>query len=227
MKTLALIPARAGSKGVPNKNIRLFRGEPLVAHALRVALLTCDRVCVSSDDMRVHMIAAATAERAGNVDCLDRPAELAQDDTPMFDVVRDAVANYAWLDLDVVVLLQPSSPTSNRADHVRAALRLLAGSEATAVVSVSPIPAHMSPDYAVHLVDGRWVAPATRATRRQDCRPAYYRDGTVYAIRRWVIEEGDLYGSMPAPLIIPAAQSCTIDTEADWLAAEAKHAEVR
>lgn len=220
MKTLALIPARAGSKGVPGKNTRLFCGLPLIAWAINVGLETCDRTVVSTDGEDI----SALAWQYG-VGVVIRPAELATDEAPMLPVIQHALA--AEEDKpDVVVLLQPTSPLRT-AENVRAALRLLEEQDATSVVSLRPIPAHMSPDYAVRLVDGRWVAPATRLTRRQDCRPAYYRDGTVYAIRRWVIEEGDLYGSMPVPLIIPAAESCTIDTEADWLAAEAKHAEVR
>ena len=217
MRTLALIPARAGSKGIPHKNTRLFRGAPLLTHAVRVGLATCDQTIVSTDDAATALIAAAYGATV-----LMRPAELAQDETPMLAVLQHALRNVAQQP-DVVVLLQPSSPTARRVEHVREALRMMANPDVDSVISLVSIPPHYSPDYAVHLVDGRWVAPMTRLTRRQDARPAYYRDGSVYAIRRWVIQEGDIYGPMALSLIIPPHESVTLDTEDDWLLAEAKH----
>ena len=120
---------------------------------------------------------------------------------------------------DVVVLLQPTQPL-RRAEHVRLALEMLTD-DWDSVVSVTEIPAHYSPDLAARIVDGRLTPlQPVPPTRRQDCRPAYVRDGTVYVVRREVIEDGSLYGGDCRAMIVPFDESCTLDTEDDWLRAE-------
>lgn len=225
VRTLALIPARAGSKSIPGKNRRLFDGVTLVHKAIRVALdAHCTRTVVSTDDPLI------AADCRSWVTVLDRPANLAQDDTPMLAVVQHALA-FDWGDCDVVVLLQPTQPLRT-ALHVRAALHLLEKTGADSVVSVVQIPAHYSPDYAMRMgyditSDRNYLVPflplpeRKETTRRQDARPAYSRDGTVYAIKRETIEQGSLYGSHCVPLVIPSNESVNLDTEEDWTRAEA------
>lgn len=217
MRTLAVIPARAGSKGIPGKNKRLFCGKPLVAWAIEVGKRTCDRVLVSSDDPEVlHIAGEYWAE------ITERPAELARDDTPMLDVLVHALACEAQ-PVDVVVLLQPTSPLRTDA-HVKQALWVLKlRPRVDSVVSVVEIPPHQSPDFAMLIAHDEKILrpfiPGILPTRRQDCRPAYYRDGTVYAVRASLIRRHELYGRA-APLLIPTSESCTIDTEEDWAKAE-------
>lgn len=242
---MALVPARAGSKGIPGKNLRAFREKPLVAWAVEVGQETCDEVYVSSDSNQILDVAARSGKRPAGYEfgpvCAPktcwRPARLAQDDTPMIDVVRHFVeridAAYQRPPIDVVVLLQPTQPL-RKPEHIRAALKLLEETGADSVVSVVQIPAHYSPDYALE-INGGELRPAVgngeydwwpridemAATRRQECKPAYSRDGTVYAIKRETIEKGSLYGDHCVPLVIPANESCNLDTEEDWQRAEA------
>lgn len=129
----------------------------------------------------------------------------------MLPVVQHAAREIGGF--DVLVLLQPTQPFRTDA-QVKAALKLLEETGADSVVSVVEIPAHYSPDFAMIEEHGRMLLP--RATRRQDCRKAYYRDGTVYAIRREAIEEGLLYGHDCRPLIIPLGESVNLDTMDDW-----------
>jgi CMP-N-acetylneuraminic acid synthetase len=217
LKTLAVIPARAGSKGIRNKNKRLFAGKPLVIWAIECGLKTCQHVVVTSDDPDILEIA-----RMYKVNTVERPAELAQDDTPMLDVIRHvlALANKPLLPLDVVVLLQPTAPL-RRPAQVMAALEILeARPHVDSVVSVVPIPAHMGPDFAVKIEAGLMRFFLGRVvSRRQECRPAYYRDGTVYAIRTNLLNEGKLYGRC-APLVLEPGTTCNIDDESDWKEAE-------
>ena len=217
MKTLAVVPARAGSKGLPGKNSRLFHGKPLAQWAIECGLRTCARTVVTTDDPAILEL----AEQAG-AESLERPHDLAQDDTPMLDVLRHVLAMEEPRLPDVLVLLQPTQPL-RRDEHVEHALSLLVKRrDIDSVVSVVQIPAHMSPDYAVgvtgELPDGllRFHSPTTR---RQDCRPAYYRDGTVYAIRSHVLACGSMYGRA-LPLVLQPHESVTIDVEADWARAE-------
>jgi N-acylneuraminate cytidylyltransferase len=212
MKTLAVVPARAGSKGLPGKNKRLFHGKPLVSWAIEVGMRTCWRTVVTSDDPDVLRI----AERYG-VEAIERPWDLAQDDTPMLDVLRHVLA-VQTKSSDAVVLLQPTQPLRTDAQIREAINGLVKGIDS--VVSVVPIPAHMSPDYAVKLEAGLLSSFLPQpVNRRQDCRPAYYRDGTVYVIKTALLRQGKMYGCS-APLVLDVDEGVTIDTEADWVRAE-------
>ncbi len=214
MRTLAVVPARAGSKGCPGKNKRVFHGKPLVSWAIECGIQTCTRTVVTSDDPDVLRI----AEDYG-VEAIVRPHDLAQDDTPMLDVLRHVLAVQTQ-SLDAVVLLQPTQPFRTDS-QVRAAIKLMARG-VDSVVSVVPIPEHMSPDYAVKLEAGLLSSFIPQPPyRRQDCRPAYYRDGTVYVIRWGLLNKGKMYG-VSVPLILGVDESVTIDTEADWVRAERK-----
>jgi len=212
MRTLAVVPARAGSKGLPGKNKRPFMGKPLVAWAIEVGKRTCTRTCVTSDDPDILEI----ADEYGVVG-IDRPPALAQDDTPMLDVLRHVLA-VDGNGIDALVLLQPTAPL-RKDEHVKLAFwtMLLKGKSCDSVASVVEIPAHYSPDFACYIEGGLLTLPAL--TRRQQCREAYSRDGTVYVIRPEVVKAGTIYGHC-VPLILPASESCNIDTEDDWARAE-------
>jgi CMP-N-acetylneuraminic acid synthetase len=220
---LALIPARGGSKGLPDKNLKPLAGQSLVARAAAVARDSgvVDRVVVSTDAPAI----ADEARRAGIDVPFMRPAELAADDTPMLPVVQHAVdaLDAAGWRAGIIVLLQPTSPL-RRPSHVRDAVARLRAGGADSIVSVVELPRHMSPDYVMCIADGElrpFLPGGERLTRRQDARPAYVRDGTVYAFWRDTLDRyGSLYGARCLPLIVPAAESITIDGPEDWTAAE-------
>ena len=220
---LGLVPARAGSKGVPGKNIRPLAGRPLLAYTADAATASgvCDRVVLSTD--------AAEIADCGRTLGLDvpflRPAALAQDETPMLAVVEhalDELARAGWQP-DIVVLLQPTSPLRTPR-HIAAAVDLLRRSGADSVVTVVQLSPHLSPDYVMRIDDGRlrpFLAEGAGVVRRQDARAAYVRDGTVYAfLTETVRRSGTIYGDDCRPLLIDPAESLSIDTEADWAAAE-------
>jgi CMP-N-acetylneuraminic acid synthetase len=124
---------------------------------------------------------------------------------------------------DFVVLLQPTSPL-RRASHIRDAVTMLRETGADSVVTVVPLPQHLSPDYVMRIEDGRlqpFLSDGLRITRRQDARPAYAREGTVYAFRRTTVDLfGNIYGDDCRPLVLDPAESLSIDSPADWAAAE-------
>lgn len=218
MKTLALVPYRMGSKGLPGKNVRLWRGRPLWVEALSIGRQTCEQALITTDDPDTE---------GGGV--IHRPSWLAQDDTPMLPVVQHALESIAWQvsQPDAIVLLQPTQPFRTVA-HVEAALRMLEETGADSVVSVVQIPATHSPEYALTLWKGKLTPYDDECgrtmddmpTKRQSALEAYTRDGTVYAIRRETIESGSLYGNDCRALIIPSDESVTLDTEEDWQRAE-------
>lgn len=212
MRTLGIVPARMGSKGIPGKNKREFCGKPLVTWAIECGIRTCAQVAVTSDDPEILGMA-----RQYGVEAIERPAELAQDRTPMLPVIQHVLAAHKE-PCDVVVLLQPTAPLRTD-EQINQALLLLQHGEypPDSVVSVVQIPAHYSPDFACWLDCGHLVVP--HVTRRQDCRPRFSRDGTVYAIRRSLIMDGDLYGRC-TPVLLNIDETCNIDDESDWLRAE-------
>jgi len=220
---LALVPARGGSKGVPDKNVKPLAGHSLLDYTARAARESgvVDRIILSTDSPEI----ADVGRRAGLEVPFMRPATLAADDTPMVPVIVHALSallQEGWSP-ELVVLLQPTSPL-RRPDHIRAAVKMLRDTGADSVVTVVEVPRHLSPDYVMRIEDGRlksFLPEGERVTRRQDARRAYSRDGTVYAFRRSTIEKsGGIYGEDCRPLVIEPSDSLSIDSPADWDEAE-------
>jgi len=220
---LALVPARGGSKGIPDKNVRPLAGQTLLHYAAQAAAASgvVDRSVLSTDSERV----AAEGRRAGLEVPFMRPAALAQDDTPMLPVIEHAVSalrETGW-EPEIVVLLQPTSPLRTPT-HIRAAVQALRDTGADSVVTVVELPRHLSPDYVMRIDEGRLVPflpEGTRITRRQDTRPAFVRDGTAYVFwTKTLRETRSIYGEHCHPLVVAAHESITIDTPDDWEAAE-------
>ena len=220
---LGIIPARGGSKGLPDKNLMPLAGQSLVARAAAAARDSgvVDRVILTTDSSAI----ADEGRRAGIEVPFIRPAALAADDTPMLPVLRHAVETLeasGWT-AEIILLLQPTSPL-RQPSHLRDAVTRLRESGADSVVSVVEVPRHLSPDYVMRVVGDElkpFLPEGERTTRRQDARAAYVRDGTVYAFWRDTLMRHDsIYGSRCLPLIIPAEESVTIDVPADWAAAE-------
>lgn len=183
-RVLAIVPARAGSKGLPGKNIRPLAGKPLLAWPIAAARASAhvDRVIISTDDQGFADIAVAHGADAPFL----RPAELAGDTAPSIDFILHAVDTLARAgDLyDYVVLLEPTSPLTEGAD-VDAALEQLVAADADAIVGVSKLEA-THPAFAVRKDDQGAITPYASATfgempRRQDIEPLFSLDGTLYA----------------------------------------------
>ena len=230
MFVLAVIPARGGSKGVPRKNLKPLAGKPLVAYTIETAqaVAALDAIVLSTDD---EDIAQVGRELGLDVPRL-RPAELATDHTPMLDVLQHEVAEAerAGTAVDVVVLLQPTSPL-RRAHHIEACLALLSDVAADAVVTVRPVPDEHNPAWVYRRdAEGRirlWDGSPAPIPRRQDLAPAFHRDGLVYAVRRDVLmERGSLYGEVTLGHVVDDVPLVNIDTPADWALAEACIGEV-
>lgn len=220
---LGLIPARGGSKGIPGKNLRPLAGRPLLAHAVEAARAAgvLDRIVLTTDSAQIAELGRSLGAEAPFL----RPQELAADDSPMVPVVQHAVTELernGWSPR-AVLLVQPTAPL-RRPEHLVAALRMLEETGCDSVVSVVEIPPHFAPDFALEIKDGRLVfllPEGQRVTRRQDARPAYSRDGTVYAMRRDVVMRGNsLYGRDCRPLVLRRDESVNLDEPEDWSRAE-------
>src|SRR5258707_4684574 len=173
MSVLGIVPARAGSKGVPGKNVRPLAGHTLLDYTAQAARESgvLDRVILSTDSREI----ADAGRRAGLEVPFMRPAALAADDTPMLPVIQHALAETAkhgWSP-DVIVLLQPTSPL-RRPDHIRDAVTMLGETNADSVVTVVEVPRHLSPDYVMRIEESRlppFLAHRAGVTPPQDARP--------------------------------------------------------
>ncbi len=224
MRVLGIVPARGGSKGVPGKNIRLLCGKPLLqytAEAAQAARLL-SRVILSTDSEEI----AKVGESCGLEIPFLRPAELAEDETPMLPVVQHAVR---WMEnhgerFDAICLLQPTNPM-RRAEHIDDCIRLLEKTEADGVVTILPVPAEHNPHWVYFPNESGLLSLSTGETapipRRQELPVAYHREGSVYVTRRDVLMDGNtFYGQRLAGYLINAESSVNIDRPQDWKRAE-------
>ncbi len=210
MTTLALIPARSGSKGVVGKNTRLLAGRPLLAWAIKIGLETCDWTFVTTDDPNIGLLAA---QYGANI--IIRPPYLATDEAPMAPVLTHAVnALREVLKPDVVVLLQPTQPLRTTR-HVLEGLAMLTD-EWDSVVSGVEVPARWVMS---ETVVGERLYPSYGGINRQQAGRRVVRDGTFYISRVETIERGTMYGNCRI-YVVPESESCNIDTEEDFLRAE-------
>ncbi|MGI8423850.1 MAG: cytidylyltransferase domain-containing protein [Chloroflexota bacterium] len=224
MEVLGVVPARGGSKSIPRKNLAPLAGKPLLAYTSDEALRSRElsRVILDTDD---EEIAAAGRTLGVEVPFL-RPPALARDETLIVDVLchllgrLDAVEGYRP---DVVVLLQPTSPL-RRAEHIDAAVRVLAERNADTVVTVIPVPHQFNPVSVLQVDEDGQLRPFLQGpliTRRQDKPPVYARNGpAVLVMRREVLERGVLYGERVVALHMDAADSVDIDGYEDLVLAE-------
>ncbi len=208
VEIVGLVPARAGSKAIPGKNLVPVGGRPLLAWTVEAALSSArlTRTVVSTDSPEIAAVA-----RALGAEVLDRPAELAQDGTPMVDVVLHALRELGAC--DVLVLLQPTSPL-RRAEHVDGAVDLLLESGADTVVSVVEVPHQFRPGSLMLLEEGRLVPLDPGAsTLRQEKPLAYARNGpAVLALRpERLARDRELYGGDCRALVMEARESLDVD----------------
>lgn len=216
MNVLGVVPARGGSKGIPQKNLALVGGRPLLAYTADAARASrrLQRVILSTDD---PAIAEAGRTLGLEVPFL-RPASLAADDTPMIPVLRHAVSEMRTRGFaaDAVALLQPTSPL-RRAAHVDAAVDLLEQSGADTVVSVTEVPHQFSPASVMRLVDGRLqpFLDGPVVMRRQDKPRVYARNGPAVLVTRVAtLDRESLYDGDCRALVMDAAES--IDVDGPW-----------
>lgn len=213
-RMLAVIPARGGSKGLPGKNVRPLMGLPLIAHSIRLARLCPEvtRCVVSTDSAEIAEIARAQGGEAPFL----RPAELARADTPMWPVLGHALAEVERLEgapYDLLLLLDPTSPTRLPEDVTKAVKLLADGFDG--VVSVSQ-PEFNPLWHTVVEKDGRmadWLPEAAAVRRRQDA-PAIYRiNGLLYLWRAEFVRRARDWRAegRHRMLVVPDARAASID----------------
>jgi CMP-N,N'-diacetyllegionaminic acid synthase len=216
---LGVIPARGGSKGVPQKNIRPVLGKPLVAYAIECGLKcpSIDHLIVSTDSDEIANI----GRRFGADVPFMRPVELAEDTVPMLPVLQHAVQaaeSYYGRMVRALVLLDPTGPLRTM-DDIEGSLKILMDSACDAVISGNI--AHRSPYFnMVTEQEGyiRLVIPNPEPIgRRQDSPPVYDLNTVVWVYsRRALMEEKSRVPRRSLLYLVPSERAIDIDTELDF-----------
>jgi len=225
VRTLGVIPARGGSKGVPRKNIAPLHGRPLIQYTIEAARSSrlLGRVLVSSEDDEIITI----AQELGAEVPFRRPADLARDDATAVAVACHALRFVEEEEkgvYDFVALLEPTAPL-RKAQDIDEALGLLTSSGADSVAGVcrleAPHPAKLKVIEEGRIrpfLPGLW----REGLKRQDLEPVYFLNGAIYAVRRDVlVEKKTFWGERTIPYIMPPERSVNIDTWLDLRLAEA------
>lgn len=217
MKTLIVIPARAGSKGLPGKNSKLFGEKPLIVHTIEFAEQIKDEgdlVCVSSNDETVIEIANTYPTLA----VIKRPEELATDSIGMNDVLLHAlhIVDKEQSLFDRVLLLQPTSPIRSIEDY-KNICRIFNGG-ADLAVSVKESKANPYFNLFEENSDG-YLEKSKKSNfeRRQDCPHVYEYNGSMYLASVNSLQKYGLHGMKKIrKMIMPDERSVDIDDMKDW-----------
>lgn len=221
MTTVAIIPARGGSKRIPHKNIKLFSGKPIIGYSIEVARASglFDRVIVSTDDQEI----ASVAEFYGAEVPFVRPDELANDFVGTSAVVRHALQWLAKNDCTVeyVCCIYATAPFV-RSDDLRRGFQLLIerGKEYAFSVTSFPFPIQR----AVRInndggIEALW--PENILARSQDFEEVYHDAGQFYWGRAEAfLNDVTIFSPASVPVVLPRYRVQDIDTMEDWLRAE-------
>ncbi|MDD2493578.1 MAG: acylneuraminate cytidylyltransferase family protein [Tissierellia bacterium] len=218
MKTLYVIPARGGSKGIPHKNIKHLNGKPLIYYSIDVArqLTTDENICVSTDD---DEIIKAVDDYGLNVP-FKRPDHLATDSATTNDVIIHALDYYEskGVHYDVVILLQPTSPL-RKATQVKEAIDLY-NNQLDMIVSVKE--SKSATVICSENEDGYLEFSLNKSgSRRQNISSYYEYNGAIYIINTESLKINNISGlSKKKKYVMDEISSVDVDTPLDWFLVE-------
>jgi N-acylneuraminate cytidylyltransferase len=221
MSCIAIIPARAGSKGLPGKNISLIDGKSLVQLAIETALSIPEitRVVVTSDDISVQKIANDLG-----VEVVVRPAELAQDNSPIESAILHALAelNLDPTTTDVLTIIQPTSPLRDKqllATSISSFIKNGSQGSLFGVVEAEHHPAKML------VVNGEFVVPFTKvedlSAPRQQLDRVVRQSGSIYITNlQQFLSLGTLFINPVGWVAVSGAEAIDIDSAQDLALAQ-------
>ena len=225
-RILGLTLARGGSKSIPRKNIKPILGIPLIAYTIAEALRSewLTRYIVSTDDEEIQQVALQYGAEAPFL----RPAEFSTDSSSSVAAMQHAVnwvESQEGIKYDYIVELMCTNPMKTVED-IDSSIEKLVKTEADSVIAMHRLEDH-HPIRIKKIVNDKIVdfcLPETPESRRQDLEPeAYVRSGSIYALSRdHLMVESRRYGSVNSrPHILPQERAINIDSEIDFLLAEA------
>jgi N-acylneuraminate cytidylyltransferase len=221
MKTIAIIPARSGSKRIPNKNIKLFFGKPIIAYSINTACASglFERVIVSTDSPEIARISTMYGAEVPFL----RPKELSDDHTPIRPVVNHAINMIAAANEppEFICCLYATAPFLQPED-LKAAFKILNKTQCDFVISVTRFSSPIQ--RALKLNDNGRVemfCPEYFQKRSQDLECAYHDAGQFnFGRTKAFLNDVPTFSNASVPFIIPRYRSEDIDSLEDWYRAE-------
>lgn len=220
MKALVIIPARGGSKGIPEKNSKLLGGKPLIQYTIESALECFDsnQILVSTDSEKIRDIAVNLGLSVPTL----RPEHLATDTASSYDVILHCMdeAKKNGLSYDCVVLLQPTSPF-REGWHIKEALEMYSP-EVDMIVSVNE--SDENPYYSLFEENSNGFLNKSKEgnfTRRQDCPKVYSYNGAIYVMNPESLRNQSISAfEKVRKYVMDASCSVDLDSPHDWKLAE-------
>jgi N-acylneuraminate cytidylyltransferase len=221
MKILYLIPARAGSKGLPGKNTKLLGDKPLILYSIDFAMKNInkgDELCISTNDKDVLTIASDLGIHVP----FNRPEELSSDIATSYDVIMHAIKYYEENNkyFDLVFLLQPTSPFRSQQDFEN----LIKSYDEDVEMVVSVKKAKENPYFTLFEENESGFLDRSKRgnfQRRQECPDVFAYNGSMYLMNVNALKSAKLHEFKKIKkIIMPEERSVDIDTMADWALAE-------
>lgn len=221
MNKLIIIPARAGSKGLPGKNTKELFGKPLCAYSIDFAREVCnegDEICISTNDKDVIDVAVSMGLKVPFV----RPEKYSVDTASSYDVIMHAINHYEekGKKFESVLLLQPTTPVRYVEDFKKLNDLYHAGLDMVVTVKIpkeNPYFSLFESNDEGYLVKSK----PSDFTRRQDCPPVFAMNGSMYLMNIESLKKGELNEfKRIAKVVVSDIASIDIDTIEDWKLAE-------
>lgn len=213
---IAIIPARGGSKGLPEKNIKLLNGKPLIAYTIEAAIKAkhISRIIISTDDEKIAEIAVKHGAECPFM----RPDFLATDQARSIDVLKftiEELEKKEKIAIPEIMVLQPTSPLRT-AKNIDEAAEIFYEKKADSVISYCkehhPIFWHK-----FLTEDGKFQDIfENKLQNRQDEKPTYFPNGAIYIFKKKLIFAEQYYTENSFAYLMGRNQSVDIDTQDDF-----------
>ena len=202
MRTVSLLPARGGSKGIPNKNIAPLNGKPLIYYAIRASLNSeSQETWVSTDNDEIKRVSIECGARV-----IDRPAEISKD----YSQSEEALLHFcSEVDFDTLVFIQPTSPLVE-STHIDTGIQMM--NEYDSIFSVYK--EHWVPRWTKEVNPDGW--DVNNRPMRQQMDEKYVENGAFYITKKENLLQSKLrYSGKIGVVEMPLHKSFQIDTEED------------
>jgi N-acylneuraminate cytidylyltransferase/CMP-N,N'-diacetyllegionaminic acid synthase len=215
---IAIIPARGGSKGLPDKNIKPFCGKPMIAYTIEAALAAkgIENVFVSTDSEEIAQI---SKEYGAEVPFL-RPDKLAQDNSKVVDAFLYTIEKLNeefGYNINEFIKLQPTSPL-RKTLHIEEAINLFYENKPDSLISY--VEMSHPPVWACKITDGKvskYFEKESEPKNRQEITKAYMPNGSIYILKYSILKTTRQYiTENTIPYIMGAEVSIDIDTDFDF-----------
>lgn len=207
MQNIVIIPARGGSKRLPNKNLKLLEGKPLIAYSIEYAINNnIKNIVVSTDDEKIKKIV-----KKYDIIIQDRPKQLATDTSPTIDTLKYVIQNLED-EYENVILLQPTNPLRPK-NMLIEALYLMNKNNYDSLMTVTRNHQKFGKIIANKFVPYNYKI----GQRSQDLEPLYFENGLLYITKTELIKKGKIIGENNFPMLINHPfSSVDIDIQHDF-----------